>query len=124
MKIHWESKGFTLVEVIISIGIISMILVSLLSFFAGGFKSIIYNGKRTKEVFEAETKLGDVISSIHGAGYVNTDPDVAIVPSSISIKIYSSDGSSVTNSPVSGQTITVDGGPDSNIAISTFVPDN
>ena len=52
-------KGFTIIELVLSIGIIGIIAVSFLSIFGTGFSNIVRAGVRTKAVNTAESEFHD-----------------------------------------------------------------
>lgn len=70
MKILQKKAGFTLIEVIISIAIVSIIAAAFLSAFSNGFINIIRSGQKT----EAAEKAQKIIDLIYESG--STDPGV------------------------------------------------
>ena len=58
-----ESKGFTLIEVITSMAIVSILLITIISFLGQSFTQIFSLGNRTSNLYtiqgEIEGKLGD-----------------------------------------------------------------
>lgn len=54
-------KGFTLIELVVSISVLSIITLSFLGVFADGFSTIINSGRKTKAVEEAQ-KIMDMIN--------------------------------------------------------------
>jgi prepilin-type N-terminal cleavage/methylation domain-containing protein len=56
-----NKKGFTLMEVILSIAIFGIIAIFVVTIFSSGLKNIYRSGKRTEEVFELESKINEEI---------------------------------------------------------------
>lgn len=114
-----KNKGFTLLEVVISLAIIAISVLFILQFFEGSFKHIIKFGKRTESIFEAQKKIDNAIANSE------VKDGVTIVPGSIPLKIYSQDYSkSIETQGVQGNIITVKAGDNNQITITTFVTDN
>ena len=57
-----SSEGFTLVEVLISLAILSIVTVALLLLFNQSFDGIINSGKKTKEIYDNQEALEDSIA--------------------------------------------------------------
>jgi prepilin-type N-terminal cleavage/methylation domain-containing protein len=55
-----SNKGFTLVELIVSMAILSIIIVAFLSMFNFSFLTIVNSGKRTDAAFNAQTIIDDL----------------------------------------------------------------
>lgn len=62
-----SKKGFTLVELILSIAIISIILVSILALYTGGISNIFMMGRKT----EATNTAQGFIEAVYSQGTVN-----------------------------------------------------
>ncbi len=120
MRLKKEKKGFTLIELIISIAIISILLIALLTSFTGSFKQVFSNGSRTKSVFEAQNKIDNIINDINIA---RGDAQSSVQTYSLQIKLYSKDGTkNITSGTINGNIIKVDMNDKNNITLSTFVP--
>ncbi|EYE89728.1 hypothetical protein Q428_01355 [Fervidicella metallireducens AeB] len=116
MVLKHKNKGFTLMEVIISLAIITISVLFILQFFTGSFKHIVKYGKRTESIFEAQKKIDNAIANSQETN------GVTVVPGSIPLKIYSQDYSkSIETQGVQGNIITVKAGDNNEIIISTFV---
>ncbi|MBU3177514.1 hypothetical protein KPL47_14340 [Clostridium estertheticum] len=116
-----KKTGFTLVEEIVSLAIIVIILITFLPAFMNGYKNIILSGTRTKNVSEAESKVGNAVQSKDYSSGVVNPPDKQI----IKVKLFSADGNnSITTSPISGNIITFDNSGINKTTLSTFVPDD
>lgn len=115
-----KKRGFTLVELIISIAIIAILLVTLMTSFAGSFNQVFTNGSRTKAVFEAQNKIDNIISDVNSA---SGDTQVSLQAYDMHIKLYSMDGSkSITSGGINGNIIIVDMNDKNKVTLSTFVP--
>ena len=78
MKIVSKQSGFTLVEEIASLAIISIVLVAFLPIISGSLKNIHVNGNRTINVSSAENKIGNAIKGNSTTGVVQTNQDISI----------------------------------------------
>ena len=115
-----KKRGFTLVELIISIAIIAILLVALMTSFAGSFNQVFTDGSRTKAVFEAQNKIDNTMSDLDSA---SGDTQVSVQAYDMQIKIYSMDGGkSITSGVISGNIIKVNMNDKSKVTLSTFVP--
>ncbi|WP_298842782.1 prepilin-type N-terminal cleavage/methylation domain-containing protein [Clostridium sp.] len=109
-----KKKGLTLVELIVAIAIISIVTVGCLPIFLGTYKNIISSGSKTKNVFDAQTKIDSAIQDVN-SGSTN------FTKTTTQITIQFSDGNIVSTTPISGKTITVNNGQ---TTLTSFVPDN
>lgn len=104
-----NKRGFTLIEVILSIAILGMIAIFVVTIFGSSLKNISGSGKRTEEVFELESKINEEISN-------EDDGDISIevnIPGVGEKKI------------IEGKMITTSSKPSEdqhNIEITTFIP--
>lgn len=57
---HKKKKGYTLLELIISLAILSIIVVTFLTMFTGGFTNIFNMGRKTKTVGEVKAAINNV----------------------------------------------------------------
>lgn len=120
MRLNGIKKGFTLIELIISIAIIGILLIAAVTSFSSGFGQVFSNGQRTKCVFEAQSKIDNVINDIEAA---NGDPQVSVKPFEIQIELYSSGSSNKIKSDIiDGNIIKVDMKDRNKVTLSTFVP--
>jgi prepilin-type N-terminal cleavage/methylation domain-containing protein len=78
-----KRKGFTLVEIIVSLAIIGIISVAFLSMFAFGTNNIIMSGKNSSSNFNAQAILESNISDA-----TITSSEITRTP--VSIKLYKS----------------------------------
>jgi prepilin-type N-terminal cleavage/methylation domain-containing protein len=63
MKRHLNKKGLTLLEVIISIAIIGIIVVSFLSLFSNSFVQVIRSGNKGTSMYSAQTTAEDQLEN-------------------------------------------------------------
>lgn len=113
MKNVLSQRGFTLVEEIVSMAIISIILVTFLPIIASSLKNIHTSGNRTINVSTAENKVGNAIKN-------NTATDVN---SKISIVLKNSSGETkLSSGVVNGYIFTVLIGDDYKTTLSTYIP--
>lgn len=71
-----KTKGMTLIELIISIAIIGIMIVSFSSIFIGGFKSILKSGKRSKNGMESQKQIEQLISTRPPISDDNTELEI------------------------------------------------
>lgn len=120
MRLKKGKKGFTLIELIISIAIISILLIALLTSFTGSFKQVFSNGSRTKSVFEAQNKIDNIINDV---SISSGDSQASVQAYSIQIKLYSKDGTkNITSGTINGNMIKVDMKDKNEVTLSTFIP--
>lgn len=118
MRFKSTKKGFTLVEEIASIAIISLVLISFLPAFVDAYKNVILSGNRTKNVSEAENKVGNAVQNNNFSSGIKP-PETYI----IKLKIFSEDGiHSITTSDINGKKIIFDNSGSNKTTLSTFVP--
>ncbi len=67
MQIHLHDDGFTLIEIFLSIALISIILF-LLTALIPGYKSIIISGKKTEALYEAQEDISEEIAAACDSG--------------------------------------------------------
>lgn len=63
MNLTKNSKGLTLVEILVSIALLGMISIILLTIFGGGFSSILVMGRKTNAVATAHSIVDQVYES-------------------------------------------------------------
>lgn len=63
MKSLYSKMGFTLIEVIVSLAILSIVAISLLSIFTSSFSIISSMGRKTKAMAEAQQVMDTVYKS-------------------------------------------------------------
>lgn len=59
-----NEKGFTLIEIIISLAILGMIVISFTTAFTSSFSGIFSSGKKSQALHEAQTKIDRKINSV------------------------------------------------------------
>ena len=69
-----NSEGFTLVEVLISLAILSIVTVALLLLFNQSFDGIINSGKKAKGIYENQESLEDSIAGGKASGTATEEP--------------------------------------------------
>ncbi|MGI6426672.1 MAG: prepilin-type N-terminal cleavage/methylation domain-containing protein [Natronincolaceae bacterium] len=103
-----NKKGFTLMEVILSIAIFGIIAIFVVTIFSSGLKNIYRSGKRTEEVFELESKINEeILNEDNGDVLIKVD-----IPG-------------VGEKEIEGKMITISSDPLENqhdIEIITFIP--
>jgi prepilin-type N-terminal cleavage/methylation domain-containing protein len=60
---HLERKGFTLIEVVVSIGIVGMLAAILLTVLSGNMKNIFSSGEKTRYIFQAQENIEKAIKN-------------------------------------------------------------
>lgn len=120
MKYIKYNRGFTLVEIIVSIAIIGILIVSILSFLPSNYKNIIRSGTRTKKVFGGQELMDKLIE---GISIENNDFEVSKEENiAINIKFYDSDDNFKTDTGnINGTTISVKP-KDNKMIFKTFIP--
>ncbi len=63
MKKHQNEKGFTLIEVVVSLAIIGIMAVSFLSIFSGSLVGVVKSGKIGTAVYTAQTDAEDQLEN-------------------------------------------------------------
>ena len=66
-------NGFTLIEIILSIAILGIVAIFAVTIFGSSLKNISRSGKRTKEVFELESKINEKISEADGEDIIEVN---------------------------------------------------
>lgn len=99
-----NNRGFTLIEIIITIAIIGIIIIPVFTIFNLGLKNIISAKERTEKVFETQNEINEDIRQPN----IGEDATIKVVIPSLSIE-----------KEVEGKEITVE---KNNIKIITFVP--
>jgi prepilin-type N-terminal cleavage/methylation domain-containing protein len=61
-NIFFQNKGLTLVEIIVSLGILGIITVSFTTLFTHSFKSVFSAGDKSVALFEAQEKMENILS--------------------------------------------------------------
>lgn len=85
MKFNITNKGLTLIEIVISMAIISIIAVSMLSIFGTGFSNIFKFGRNSKDYYEAG---GELEISILNPFYEGKESTLSIVNEIVEIDIF------------------------------------
>ncbi|WP_416197891.1 MAG: hypothetical protein ACFWUA_10025 [Sporanaerobacter sp.] len=114
-----NKKGFTLIEVILSISIIGILSVVLLSCLPNNYKNIISSGTRTKSVFNAQEKIDKAIKNI---SVVDGDSQLSKQSETINIKFSNSDRNIISTGPITGNIVTSNSNDKKAVTIITFVP--
>ncbi|MBU3072791.1 type II secretion system protein [Clostridium estertheticum] len=113
MKNIFSQRGFTLLEEIVSMAIISIIVVTFLPIIINSLKNVHTSGNRTLNVSSAENKVGNAIKK-NAATPVN---------SNISIELKNSSGETKLSSGViKGYIFTVGISDDNKTTLSTYIP--
>ncbi|MBZ9608714.1 type II secretion system GspH family protein [Clostridium estertheticum] len=116
MKTVSKQSGFTLVEEIASLAIISIVLVAFLPVITGSLKNIHVNGNRTINVSSAENIIGNAIKGNSTTGVVQTSK-------MITMTLKDSEGITIlTPGSIKGTVFTFDKSGDNQTTLSTFVP--
>lgn len=106
-------KGFTLIEIIVSIAIIGILLMILLTFMTGSFQLIHRQGDRTDLLYAAQEELEKAIGN---PDYRSQDERLRIENNSSSASIENADN-------ISGRLIEIIDGKDK-VILSHFIPDD
>lgn len=115
MIFNLSKKGFTLVEQIAAIAIISLVLVAFMPIFVSYYKNTYSTGARTTNTFQVKNEIDTAIQNPN-----STDTSTSITNGNITLQLHSSDNNNIiTTSPINGKVIT---STSNNITISTFVP--
>ncbi|QZY56983.1 type IV pilus modification PilV family protein [Crassaminicella profunda] len=64
MKILSDKKGFTLIEIIISLAILGIIVVSFTTTFTSSFSGIFSSGKKSQALHQAQIQMDRKINSV------------------------------------------------------------
>ncbi|RCX13793.1 prepilin-type N-terminal cleavage/methylation domain-containing protein [Anaerobacterium chartisolvens] len=104
-----NNKGFTFIEVIVCIFILSITIAAFTALFAGSYSAIFGTGYKSRAVFEAQEKIERAVAE----GEAGEEHDMTITfPGSPSVTIRSEGEIIKKNAEVNGQRFDV----------STFVP--
>ncbi|MBU3098247.1 MULTISPECIES: hypothetical protein [Clostridium] len=115
-----KKRGFSIVEEMVAIAIIMLIIVIFMNSLSFNTKIVFQSGNRTKDISEAQNKLGSAIQS-GGSSMV----DVTVGTSSYSKNITLNLGSLGSNIHIPGITYTyTDATGKNKTELSTFLPDN
>ncbi|MDR5658118.1 type II secretion system protein [Serpentinicella sp. ANB-PHB4] len=72
MKKQMNQKGLTLIEVLVSLALIGLIMVSLIPILTFGFRHVFRGGHRTTVAFEAQQEIESAISAGTSDGEVES----------------------------------------------------
>lgn len=72
MRLIISKKGFTLIEIMVAIFIISILASVFLGAFANGFSNIIYSGKETKAISDAQSCMDNLWQDGENGSITNT----------------------------------------------------
>ena len=108
------NRGITLVEVLTSIAIIGVLLITLLTIFSGNLQNVTRAGTKTKYVFSAQEQMNDIIKEIE-EGRISATGDF--------LNINFKDGSGKSWSvQVNGKKVSTEAGEDTNkVKLTTFI---
>lgn len=108
------NRGITLVEVLTSIAIIGVLLITLLTIFSGNLQNVTRAGTKTKYVFSAQEQMNDIIKEIE-EGRISATGDFL----NINFKDRSGKSWSVQ---VNGKKVSTEAGEDTNkVKLTTFI---
>ena len=117
LNLFKRNEGITLIEIITSIAIISILLVSLLTIFSGNLQNVMRAGKKTKYVFSAQAEIDETLKEIEegkrpvSGGFLKVD--------------FKDANGQNWSMQVNGEVISAEAGEDTNkVNLSTFVPRN
>lgn len=120
-----NKRGFTLIEVILSIAILGMIAIFVVTIFGSSLKNISGSGKRTEKVFELESKINEEMLNKDGEEEMLNEDGEDITIEDVTIKV-NIPGVREKGVEVEGKMITAIPSDSSknqyNIKITTFVP--
>lgn len=68
MRLYYNQKGFTLIEIILTITMLGILTIGLLSLFLYGYKYITMAGEKSKTVFENQEDTEDLIAQQGSSG--------------------------------------------------------
>lgn len=108
-----REKGFTLVEVIVSIAIMGMLLMVLLTFMMGSFKVIYKQGNTTSILYSAQEELENAIKN---PNYTVKNDQLFIERTPSSVMSNGSD--------IQGVVIAIKEKKDNKVILSCFIPEN
>ena len=106
-----DRKGFTLIEVIISIAILGIVAVSTLTIFDLGLRNIVRAGVRTQTVYDAEDNL-EIAPQI-----VTYEELTVVLPT-----LDGDESIVVEGSHVKGEAVTNNGYSSVSVEIDTYIP--
>jgi len=113
-----NNRGLTLVEVVLSLAIMAILLVTILTFFTSGVRLIFLGGERTKNVYEAQN-LVDLALKKEDTG----DPRVRVEDDeSLSLVFKDSENKVIDTGEIKGSIITVNSLGEREVLIKTFLP--
>lgn len=117
MKAFIKNNGFSLIEEIISLAILSIIVIGFLPIIANSISNIYVSGNRTKNVSTAENMIGNAIKN-------NSTTNVVVQTNQTIIITLKNSAGVVTLSPASiqGKIITFNKSSSNQTTLSTFVP--
>lgn len=115
-RVTRKSNGVTLIELIISIAILALLVITFSGMFTSGIKTILISGNRSDKDYEVQKVIeGKIISPTPGV-----DGNVVTTVENTEIKIkFNSKEIRVPGKAVKSE---FDGGK-SNVVFTTFVPD-
>lgn len=114
LNLFKRNEGITLIEIIVSIAVISILLVSLLTIFSGNLQNVTRAGTKTKYVFSAQEQMNDIIKEIE-EGRISATGDFL----NINFKDRSGKSWSVQ---VNGKKVSTEAGEDTNkVKLTTFI---
>lgn len=108
-------KGFTLVEVLISLAILTIISVALLLLFNQSFDGIIKSGKKAKAIYGNQETLETIIYERKAP---DDDPDITEEALDLDIKFHAE------NSDLQEKEITVEGKLFTKDNLTVFIPNS
>ncbi len=97
-----NTKGFTLIEIILAMALFAIILVAFLSIFTTGQINIFRGGKRSQNTYQIQQTAESIISTNSIGAYTSTNPSATATASSLQIVFPL-----VTTLDIPGNTITI-----------------
>ncbi|MEW6540171.1 MAG: prepilin-type N-terminal cleavage/methylation domain-containing protein [Bacillota bacterium] len=112
----WRTGGFTLIEVLVALSILSIIIASFTLLFGAGFSGIFAGGHRSKAQYTAQEGMETVLS---GHEYSQEHVDITTEPADFSL-VFPGEITNTITVPGTGITVRYDDG-ERTVSLVTFV---